>query len=150
GVILASSAAFCVSAHFANPDGLLNALTVLTFLIFWNGVANSGRGWFLPAGISTGLAVLAKGPVGVVLPFGVVLLFLLWSRKLNLLLDRRFLLGALAFVLVALPWYIWVAADTKGAFLRGFIEKHNVDRYLNPMENHRGPFYYYLGVLALG
>jgi len=53
-------------------------------------------------------------------------------------------------MLVALPWYAWVAADTKGAFLRGFLEKHNVDRYLRPLENHGGPLYYYLGVLVLG
>jgi 4-amino-4-deoxy-L-arabinose transferase-like glycosyltransferase len=150
GVMLASSGAFCASAHFANPDALLNAFTLLTLLIFWSSFARGGRGWFVPAGISTGLAVLAKGPVGLMLPAAVVVLFLLWSRKLSLLWDRRLALGALAFALVALPWYAWVAADTKGAFLRGFIEKHNVDRFLNPMENHRGPIYYYLGVLALG
>ena len=34
GVVLASSVLFCGSAHFANPDALLNASTVLTFLFF--------------------------------------------------------------------------------------------------------------------
>jgi 4-amino-4-deoxy-L-arabinose transferase-like glycosyltransferase len=53
-------------------------------------------------------------------------------------------------VLVALPWYVWVAADTKADFLRGFLLTHNVGRYLHPMENHRGPVYYYLAVLVVG
>ena len=35
GLILVSSVLFCASAHFANPDALLNACTVLTFLFFW-------------------------------------------------------------------------------------------------------------------
>jgi 4-amino-4-deoxy-L-arabinose transferase-like glycosyltransferase len=150
GVALATAPAFCASAHFANPDALLNTFTVLTFLVFWKSFDRGGRSWFVPAGLSVGLAVLAKGPVGLVLPGGVIALFLWWSRRLNLLLDRRLLWGVLAFLLVALPWYAWVAADTKGAFLRGFFEKHNVDRYLHPLENHGGPLYYYLGVLVLG
>jgi 4-amino-4-deoxy-L-arabinose transferase-like glycosyltransferase len=150
GVILASSIAFCASAHFANPDALLNGFAVLTFLIFWSSFVRGGRGWFVLTGLSTGLGVLAKGPVGLVLPLGVIVLFLMVSRKLHLLLDRRVVLGVLIFALVALPWYAWVAVDTKGAFLRGFIEKHNLNRFLSPMENHRGPVYYYLAVLILG
>src|SRR5262245_9418360 len=78
GVVLASSALFCGSAHFANPDALLNAFTVLTLLLLWVGFA-SGRGLFVAAGASAGLAMLAKGPVGLVLPGAVVVLFLFWS-----------------------------------------------------------------------
>jgi 4-amino-4-deoxy-L-arabinose transferase-like glycosyltransferase len=150
GVVLASAGLFCAAAHFANPDALLNAFTVLTFLIFWRGFTHRDRTWFVPAGVSMGLAVLAKGPVGLVLPAGVIGLFLLCSRRLRLLLDRRLLLGIVAFALVALPWYAWVGAETKGAFLRGFLRTHNWDRYLSPMEHHGGPFYYYFVVLALG
>src|SRR5947209_334942 len=64
GLVLASTLLFCASAHFANPDALLNACTVLTFLIFWHGFSRNGRWWFVAAGASSGLAVLAKGPVG--------------------------------------------------------------------------------------
>jgi 4-amino-4-deoxy-L-arabinose transferase-like glycosyltransferase len=150
GLVLASAGLFCAAAHFANPDALLNAFTVLTFLIFWRSFAHGDRTWFVPAGASIGLAVLAKGPVGLVLPAAVIGLFLLCSRQFRLLFDRRLLLGALTFALVALPWYAWVGAETKGAFLRGFLRTHNWDRYLSPMENHGGPFYYYFVVLSLG
>jgi 4-amino-4-deoxy-L-arabinose transferase-like glycosyltransferase len=148
GVVLASTIAFCIAAHFANPDALLNAFTLLTLFFFWRGYARKRRGWFVPAGISAGLAVLAKGPVGVVLPGAVIGLYLIWSREWCW--DRWLLFGCLAFALTALPWYIWVAADTKADFLRGFLLTHNVGRYLHPMENHRGPIFYYLGVLVLG
>jgi 4-amino-4-deoxy-L-arabinose transferase-like glycosyltransferase len=150
GLILASTALFCASAHFANPDALLLACTTLALLFFWNSFACSGRGWFVPAGISTALAVLAKGPVGVLLPGAVVFLFLLWSRQLGRLCDRRLGWGILAFLLVALPWYAWVTAETKGAFTRGFLWTHNVDRYRSPMENHGGPGFYYALVLVAG
>lgn len=150
GLVFSTCGAFVASAHFANPDALLNCLTGLTFLVFWKGFASEGRWWLLAASITTALAVLAKGPIGLVLPFAVVFLFLLWSGELKLIWDRRLLFGSLLFLLVAAPWYVWVAVDTKANFIKGFILQHNVGRYLQPMEHHGGPFYYYLIVLAVG
>jgi 4-amino-4-deoxy-L-arabinose transferase-like glycosyltransferase len=147
---LASTLLFCAAAHFANPDALLNAFTVLALLAFWVGYDSGWRGWPVPAGIATGLAMLAKGPVGLVMPGAAVLLFLLWQRRLRFLWASRLVLGTLAFILVAVPWYAWVGAETKAEFLQGFFLKHNVGRYLSPMENHRGPIFYYVVVLMLG
>jgi 4-amino-4-deoxy-L-arabinose transferase-like glycosyltransferase len=150
GLILASSVAFCAAARFANPDALLNLFTVLSLLLFWIGYARGGRMWFVPPAVSMGLAVLAKGPVGVVLPLTVIGLFLLWTRQLRRLFDRRIATGTLAFLLVAVPWYAWVGVETKAAFLRGFFLTHHLDRFLHPMENHKGAIYYYPVVLTLG
>jgi 4-amino-4-deoxy-L-arabinose transferase-like glycosyltransferase len=72
GVVLATTVAFCASAHFANPDALLNLLTAVTFMFFWWGFSTRTTWWLLLAGISTGLATLAKGPVGIVLPSTVI------------------------------------------------------------------------------
>src|SRR5437588_5859527 len=149
-LILACSGGFCASAHFANPDALLHACTVLSLLLFWQGYAHGNHLWFIPAGAAAGLAVLAKGPVGIVLPLAVVFLFLMWSRQVCVLRERCVDWSALACGLVALPWYIWVTADTKAEFLRGFLGQHNLGRFLSPMENHRGPAYYYLIVVLAG
>lgn len=150
GVILATSVMFCAAARFANPDALLLFATSLTLLIFWNGYASGGRWWFVGAGAAAGLAVLAKGPVGVALPGAVVLLFLLWSRSLRILWDWRLPLGILAATAVALPWYAAVTAETKGAFVREFLLKHNAGRFGGVMEGHGGPWFYYLLCLIVG
>ncbi|MFL5241192.1 MAG: ArnT family glycosyltransferase, partial [Gemmataceae bacterium] len=150
GSILASAPAFCAAAHFANPDALLNLFTLLTFAIFWRGYIRNGSGWFALAGISTGLAMLTKGPVGLVLPAAVIGLFLYWSGQLNRLCDRRLLWGCLTFLVVSGPWYGWVGNDTRWEFLKGFFLKHNLDRFRAPMEGHSGPFFYYLAVLLAG
>src|SRR5262245_35845327 len=113
GLIVASTLLFAAAAHFANPDALLNTFTLLTMLAFWIGFDSGWRSWPVLAGASAGLAMLAKGPVGLVMPGAAALLFLFWSRRLRLLLESRLLLGTLACVLVALPWYAWVGADTK-------------------------------------
>ncbi len=150
GLVLASSALFCAAAHFANPDALLLTLTTLTCFIFWTGFTRGGRAWFVPAGISAGLAVLAKGPVGLALPLAVTVGFLLWSRQLGRLWDRRLAWGMAAFVLVAAPWYVWVGVETRFVFLRDFFLIHNTGRFQATMEGHGGPVYYYLVCLVLG
>lgn len=150
GVALASAVLFSAAAHFANPDALLCACTALTLLLFWSGLEHSGRIPFVSMNVVMALAVLAKGPVGIVLPCAVMGLYLLRAGRLGLLRDRRAWLGVLVFVLVALPWYLWVAVDTKFEFIRGFFGAHNFWRAMKPMEGHHGPIYYYLIVLALG
>jgi 4-amino-4-deoxy-L-arabinose transferase-like glycosyltransferase len=147
---LASTIGFSAAAHFANPDALLNLLTILTLFFFWLAFSRGQPGWFVAAGIAAGMATLAKGPVGVVLPFGVSLLFLLWNRRLALLYDRRLIWGALACLVVALPWFVLVGNETRAQFLRGFFGQHNVGRFLNTMENHRGGVHYYAVVLLVG
>ena len=84
GVIVATTPMLCGAARFANPDALLNFATVLTLTIFWLGLAPRRWWWFALLGIASGLAVLAKGPVGLVLPGAVVTL----ARALSLYFRR--------------------------------------------------------------
>lgn len=156
GIATISSFLVCALARFANPDALLLCLTCMTFLAFISGFmpAHVGeaprRVWFVPFGITCGLGMLAKGPMAIVLPGSVVLLFLAWQRQLPALWDRRFLLGVASFVLVTLPWYAMVAVETRGAFLKGFFLTNNVSRFLAPMEEHRGGLWYHPVVLLAG
>jgi 4-amino-4-deoxy-L-arabinose transferase-like glycosyltransferase len=150
GVIVATTPMLCGAARFANPDSLLNFCTVLTLTIFWLGLAERRWWWFALLGIATGLAVLAKGPVGIVLPGGIITLFLIWERRWNIAWDRRWFLAFWSFVLTALPWYIWVGIETKGEFLWGFLWQHNIERGATAMEDHHGFPGYYLVVLLIG
>jgi len=156
GVALISSSSIAFAARFANPDALLLACTALTFFVFWHGYVprrageSPRRGWFIPVGIACGLATLAKGPVGVLLPALVIGVFLIWQRQLRLLFDRRALYGMLAFLLVAAPWYVLVSVVTRGEFATGFFITNNVRRFLEPMEYHRGPILYHPAILLSG
>jgi 4-amino-4-deoxy-L-arabinose transferase-like glycosyltransferase len=150
GLIAATSPMLCGAARFANPDALLNLASLLTLLIFWLGHRRLSTGWWFSLGAVTGLGMLAKGPVGLVLPALVGVLFMVWEGRARALLDRRAFLAVLSWCLVALPWYVWVTVDTKANFLRGFILRHNVERFLSPLESHAGSPLYYLGVLLVG
>jgi 4-amino-4-deoxy-L-arabinose transferase-like glycosyltransferase len=163
GLMLASATLFCASAHFANPDALLDACTALALFVFWRGYRKQGSLPYGTVGAISGLGMLAKGPVALVLPGAVAILFLTWQRELRRLADWRLARGVLTFALVAAPWYTWVGVETKGQWLKGFFWTHNIQRWLGgffllrgqpgfdtPMENHGGPLYYYLLVLLIG
>jgi 4-amino-4-deoxy-L-arabinose transferase-like glycosyltransferase len=140
----------CGAARFANPDALLNCFTVSTLAIFWFGHTARRWWWFGLVGISAGMAMLAKGPVGLVLPCAVVALYLFWQGEWWFAVDRRWSIAHVCFVFTALPWYVWVGIETKGEFLAGFLWRHNVERGMSAMENHNGFPGYYLVVLLIG
>ncbi len=148
--VLATSPLFIASARFANPDSLLTALVTAT--VACHALANRGGGgsWMIPAALFSGLAMLGKGPVGLALPGAIVVAHLAWEQRLYTLWNRWLGAGIALWLAVAAPWYLWVGAETKYAWLRGFFFEHNVGRFTSPMEGHGGPFWYYLPVLLAG
>jgi 4-amino-4-deoxy-L-arabinose transferase-like glycosyltransferase len=149
GVALPTSLLFCAAGHFANPDALLTLSLTLAYAFFW--AWYRGYRWAaLPAGLSLGLGIMAKGPVALVLPTVVWTLFMLWQGRYWKLWRPGFLLGIGSWFFVAAPWYIWVTVETHGAWLLGFWFNHNQGRFLAPMESHGGPIIYYLPVLLIG
>lgn len=151
GLITASTLGLVYLAHAVTTDSTLICLTTLYFWAFWRGTENGGRSWFIPCGIASGLAMLAKGPaVGLVLPSAVAISYFAVHRELHRMIDRRMIWGVLAWILVAVPWYVFVATETKGEWPRAFFLKENVGRAAEPMENHSGiPVLYELLVVCL-
>ena len=100
-------------------------------------------------GFFLGLAVLAKGPAGIILSGGAIFFWALFTKRWR---DafRLFHPAALAsFCLTALPWYI-LCARRNPDFFRIFIIEHNFKRYLTPEFQHIQPFWFYLPILLLG
>ena len=141
-VILASCVEFSVQAHAATPDAPLLLFTMLALGAFWRSWLVGGGGWLIPFGAATALAVLTKGPVGVILPTGIVGLFLIWNRSLQRLWDWRLAAGLATLAALAAPWYLLISIQTQGEFLNEFLGRHNVDRFVHPMQSHRGSIFF--------
>ncbi|MFZ0409548.1 MAG: glycosyltransferase family 39 protein [Cyanobium sp.] len=110
-------------------------------------VARLGR---VALALFCGVAVLAKGPVGLLLPGLVIVVFLTLTGQWRPWLKPAPLLAMLALFLgVAMPWY-GAAAQVNGvAFLGGFLGFSNLQRFTSVLYNHPGPFWYYLPCLLL-
>lgn len=148
---LVSSAQLAVQFHLAVPDPYLILLLTVALFSFFNGFHGDGRQlkWFYAA---IALAFLTKGPIAVILPGLIIIAYVLIIREFNVATFRKMqiLSGALIFCVVALPWYIMVGVETQGAWLEGFFIHHNMQRYTDPMEGHKGFFGLPFIILLLG
>lgn len=157
-LVLGSSLAFVSLARVALTDIWLLLFLVLAIGCFQRAVeaANHARDggslWFAGGCASAGIAMLAKGAIGVLLPFAALLLYLASLRRLSLVLRPAWCLpGAAALLGFGLSWYLLLGAtraDGFGFMTELFLE-HHLARFASAKEGHRGPFLYYLPVLAL-
>jgi len=112
------------------------------------GETSVARRWFalILFGVFLGLAVLAKGPAGVILCGGAVFFWALFTKRWRDALGLFHPAAIAAFCATALPWYI-LCARRNPDFFRIFIIEHNFKRYLTPEFQHIQPFWFYLPVL---
>lgn len=96
-------------------------------------------------GALAGIALLLKGPIGVVLPAATLGVYLVVERvPIRLWLVPVVLSGAIALA-VALPWYIWAHHATAGEFTRNFLLYHHLNRAFGGAEalaSHPWWFYF--------
>lgn len=143
GIVLASVTHFVVMSHAATPDPTLLLFTMLTYFAFWSLHQENSRAWWVPCAATCGLAMLTKGPIGLLLPGLVVFVYFAWNRELRRFWDRRLFLATVVFIFVAVPWYAMVASETRGEWLTAFFGNENVNRFMNTMEGHRGAVWFY-------
>jgi 4-amino-4-deoxy-L-arabinose transferase-like glycosyltransferase len=117
-------------------------------------VSYSGREWVLlvVAGVSIGLAVLTKGPVGLLLP-GLAWLGVWAARRSYAVPIVPVLIWIAVAVIVAAPWYVVAAQQGSGASTGGFIGAfvaRQLELLRTGVAGHTGPWYFHLVVLTLG
>ncbi len=107
--------------------------------------------WYLASSGLAGLAVLAKGPVGIVLPGLIVGVFLVYTGTWRQVLKELPLLkGTLLFLAITVPWYVLVIAANGQAYVDSFFGYHNFDRFTSVVNGHAAPWYFYFLVVAVG
>src|SRR5215475_12836519 len=106
--------------------------------------------WFVLIlfGFFLGLAVLAKGPAGVILCGGGVFFWALFTKRWRDAFRLLHPIAIISFCATALPWYI-LCARRNPDFFRVFIVEHNFKRYLTPEFQHIQPFWYYVPVVLV-
>lgn len=132
-------------------DMLLSVCFGGSLLAFFIGYSESSWRWYRAFYLLMSLAVLTKGPVGVVLPSAIVLIFLVWAGKLReVLREIKPIRGAGIFLLVSVPWYVLAYLQNGNAFVESFFGVHNVERFTSVVNQHSGAWYYHLVVVLVG
>ena len=100
--------------------------------------------------VFVGLALLAKGLVGIVFPYAIVAFYHLisWKRPSTSLILSLFW-GTLAAVAVASLWYVPMYLANGWRFIDEFFVQHHFQRYTSNKYFHPQPFYFFFWVLPL-
>ncbi|MEM8642712.1 MAG: glycosyltransferase family 39 protein [Cyanobacteria bacterium P01_G01_bin.54] len=107
--------------------------------------------WYLAFYVLLALAVLTKGPVGIVLPGLVIMAFSLYLGQFRRLWqEARVWTGLGIFTVLTVPWYVLVIRANGQAYIDQFFGYHNVERFTNVVNGHAAPWYFYFGIVLAG
>lgn len=140
---------FSHAATFDLPLAVALEIALLAFFVWFQEGKNSF--WYLCC-FGMGLAMLAKGLVGIVLPAAIIGLFLLLTRSLGQLLKRPdlLLIGAGIFLVTSATWYVPMFLRHGNEFWQEFFVAHHFQRFLTNKYKHPQPFYFFTIVAVLG
>jgi len=151
-LVLATMPLFYGGAQFANLDMAVAGMICLCILAGADTVLRRAHGqpWramALTTAACAALAVLAKGLIGIVLPGGVLALWLVWRRDGRGLLALLWPPAILVFAVVGVPWF-WLMQERFPGFFHYFFVYQHFQRFAEAGFNNAQPFWFYLPVLA--
>lgn len=154
-LISASALGLLVFARGASFDIIVTFPLTAAMVSYFAFDVGSRNGRSSPFGLVSfyffiGLAVLAKGLIGVVFPFAIVSFYHLLSRRLP---SRSFILSVfwgmpIAAAAVA-TWYLPMYMRHGWEFVDEFIIQHHFQRFTSNKYQHPQPFYFFWWVLPL-
>ncbi len=137
-ILLTTTIFFVVSGGVMTDASLLFSvsLALVSFLLL---IVTEKKIWNYPFFVGVGLSLLAKGPLGLVLIFLPIFVWLLvFNEWKNIFKKLYFFQGIFIVSITAIPWYILAEKNTPG-FLNYFLLGEHVYRYI--FKNWSGDLY---------
>ncbi len=150
-IFMVSSLQINIIAKASIADALLNMFIALSMFMLYYYFKYRDKKYIYLTFLFVALGTLTKGPVAIMIPLIVTLIFFTIKGEFKEWLRVIFNpIGILIFIAVALPWYVAEYMAQGEAFIDGFFLKHNLSRFSSPMEHHSGNILYFIPVLIIG
>ena len=107
------------------------------------------KGWLYLLYVSSALAFLTKGLIGIVFPFAIVILWLFISERWRYVSRLFSPVGIIMFLIISCPWVILVQKSNKDFLWFFFIQEHFL-RYTTKLHSRSKTILFYVPVLILG
>jgi 4-amino-4-deoxy-L-arabinose transferase-like glycosyltransferase len=88
------------------------------------------------------LGVLTKGPIGFIIPFSIVLTYLILKKDIRVLKETRLWIGGVIFAFIVFAWVYLASVYGGKDYAYQILFKQNVGRFASSFA-HKRPFYYY-------
>ncbi len=149
--VMIASLQITIIAKAAIADALLNLFIALSLFMLYRLYLSRKEKYIYFTFVFVALGTLTKGPVAIMIPLVVSLLFFVikgeWKFWLKSVFNYK---GILLFLAIAGSWYLLEYMDQGEKFVNGFFFKHNLSRFSGAMEGHYGSLFYYIPVFLLG
>lgn len=150
-LVLVTSLEYFYLSHAVITDMTLFVFFSATLMLFYLAYSENRPRLYYGAYACAALAVLTKGPVGLVLPGLIIILFLAWRRDFkSIFLHIKLFSGLLLFFVIAGLWYVPMYMMHGGDFISQFIGVHNVLRATVSEHPRDDVWYYYTVIFLLG
>jgi 4-amino-4-deoxy-L-arabinose transferase-like glycosyltransferase len=152
-LVLITSGIIIGYARAATPDMALAASMSFALIAGYLFVGSTGRarlGHLALCSAAAGLAVIAKGLVGIVLVGAILFAYLLVTRHLTRVRWHEWVTALLLFLAVASIWYLPVTLRHGWYFINDFFIDHHFKRYTEDKFGHPQPFYFYIFISLAG
>ncbi|HWO42371.1 MAG TPA: glycosyltransferase family 39 protein [Candidatus Eisenbacteria bacterium] len=145
GIILSTTFVYVRQATTARVDMTLTFFITLTLALFLALYREflTGRRWFYIFYAVLGMSALAKGPVGVILPALMVVLFLTLEKRSDLISRFGCHRGLFITFIAATGWYGIALYRGGEEFFNRQVLEENLSRFFGG-SGHTHPFYYYV------
>ena len=151
--VLLTSPLFIGFGRAAVTDMPLAGAVTASLLFLLMSVNSNGRqrlAYWISAWAMAGVAMLAKGLVGILMFLAIGGAAYLFSRFRDLPRARLVALGLAVCAVVAATWYGPVIVAHGNAFVNEFFVNHHFKRYLTNEYHHPEPIYFYPAMIVLG
>lgn len=111
--------------------------------------AEERKKWLYLFYLLCALAFLTKGLIGIVFPFAVIVIWLLFSKRWRDIFRLFSPVGIVIILALAGPWLILVQRANKDFFWFFFVQEHFL-RYTTTMHSRSEPFYFFIPIILAG
>ncbi|MGA2514956.1 MAG: glycosyltransferase family 39 protein [Thermodesulfobacteriota bacterium] len=145
---------FLFSSFLGRINILDTPLAFFVCLAIWAGYRffaedHQRKGWLYLLYLSSALAFLAKGLIGIVFPFAITILWLFVSKRWRDVFKLFSPVGIIIFLLVSCPWIILVQQANKDFLWFFFVREHFL-RYTTTLHAREQTILFYVPVVIIG
>ena len=149
-LIAGSTIGLIAFAHGASFDIILTFPITAAMVSYFIYELRGSVGWLISFYFFIGVALLAKGLVGIIFPFAIVGFYhlLLWKMPGRALLLSG-VWGTVLAAVIAATWYLPMYTRHGYEFVDQFLIQHHFQRFTSNKYLHPQPFYFFFWVLPL-
>lgn len=147
--ILATSCLNLVVSSINILDMALTLFMTACMVFFYAFERTEKKKWLIAFYIAMGFGVLTKGLVAIILPFGILFWYVIFTKRPRLFLKLFYLPGILAFLIVTVPWFYLVCQANHDFFYFFFIREHFL-RFTTKMHDRFQPWWFFMPFVIIG